>query len=190
MMDMATEKENAILEAALGAFVRYGFRRVTMGDIAQKAGMSRPALYLAFPNKEAIFRAVLADFVARLDEEARAGLDEHETVADKLGFVLEVWTVRPFELIRDTPDAKELTDCSHEFASDVVEDSRRRFEAALAGVLEPGADALARRDLTPDRVARVLAISTDSFKERARDADELRALIAGLIGMTEAALGR
>ena len=143
-----------------------------------------------FPNKEAIFRAVLADFVARLDEEARAGLDDRATVADRLGFVLEVWTVRPFELIRDTPDAKELTDGSHEFASDVVEDSRRRFEAVLAGVLEPGADALARRDLTPDRVARVLAIATDGFKERARDADELRELIAGLIRMAEAALGR
>lgn len=152
--------------------------------------MSRPALYLVFPNKEEIFRAVLREFVDRIAEEVQVGLDEHTTVAAKLAFVFDVWTVRPFELASGAPDARELTDCSHEFASDVVEDSRRRFEETLVHILTPDADALARHHLVPDQVAHVLSVATDGFKNRAANVDELRALVAGLIDMTLAMLRR
>src|SRR3546814_16147684 len=38
--------------AAADQFIRYGFARTTMGDIARASDMSRPALYLLFPGKE------------------------------------------------------------------------------------------------------------------------------------------
>ena len=52
---MGQEKDDQIIEAATSVFLRYGFRRTTMGDIAEAAGVSRPALYLRFCNKEHIF---------------------------------------------------------------------------------------------------------------------------------------
>ena len=184
-----TKKKHEVLDAALNVFIRYGFRRVTMGDLASEAGMSRPALYLLYPNKEAIFRAVLIDFVARAKEEVNAGMEGHATVQGKLGFVFDVWVVHPFELVRTAPDARELTDCTHDFASDVVEDSHRTLEIILVNILEPSADALALHGLTPGDVARVLVASARGFKDYSRDSDELHALIAGLIGMTVALLG-
>ncbi len=56
---MADEKAERILVAAQAVFLRYGFKRTTMGDIAEAAGISRPALYLVFPLKEKIFATVL-----------------------------------------------------------------------------------------------------------------------------------
>lgn len=48
------EKQTRILNAALGVFARYGYRRSSMEDIAKAAGMSRAALYQHFRNKDDI----------------------------------------------------------------------------------------------------------------------------------------
>ena len=52
-------KENGAVEAATAAFTRFGYAKTTMGDIAAEAGISRPALYLLFPDKQAIFARVI-----------------------------------------------------------------------------------------------------------------------------------
>ena len=60
-MDIA--KRDKVLAAARGIFLRYGFKRVTMNDIAEAASISRPALYLVFESKEEIFKSVYEHFV-------------------------------------------------------------------------------------------------------------------------------
>jgi AcrR family transcriptional regulator len=45
---MSDDKRTRILAAARSVFLRYGFKRVNMNDIADAAGVSRPALYLLF----------------------------------------------------------------------------------------------------------------------------------------------
>ncbi|WP_170466130.1 TetR/AcrR family transcriptional regulator [Ruegeria arenilitoris] len=47
-------RQKAILDSAFQAFATYGFRKTSMDEIARGAGMSRPAVYLHFKNKEAI----------------------------------------------------------------------------------------------------------------------------------------
>jgi AcrR family transcriptional regulator len=56
---MAHEKTEHVIAAARKVFLRYGYRRVTMGDLAEAAQMSRPALYLVFPSKEQIFTVLI-----------------------------------------------------------------------------------------------------------------------------------
>src|SRR3546814_1937855 len=57
---MASEaKIDRAVIAAADQFIRYGFARTTMGDIARAADMSRPALYLLFPGKEELFEAAV-----------------------------------------------------------------------------------------------------------------------------------
>ncbi|HEY8129307.1 MAG TPA: helix-turn-helix domain-containing protein, partial [Hyphomicrobium sp.] len=74
------------LAAARQVFLRYGYRRVTMGDIADAAKMSRPALYLVIPSKEEIFTAVLAQTFSEMLEEIRGGIGSFQTARDKLTF--------------------------------------------------------------------------------------------------------
>jgi AcrR family transcriptional regulator len=57
-----------ILDAAMTVFRRHGFRRSSIEQAAEAAGLTRQALYHHFKSKEALFRAVLE----RLHESALA----------------------------------------------------------------------------------------------------------------------
>ena len=49
-------RREALLEAAVGVFARYGFRKTSMDEVARAAGVSRQGLYLQFADKEELFR--------------------------------------------------------------------------------------------------------------------------------------
>lgn len=53
--DIESDKKKAIANAAFQVFAEHGFRKTSMQLIADKAGMSRPALYLHFQSKEDVF---------------------------------------------------------------------------------------------------------------------------------------
>ncbi|MGY2051134.1 TetR/AcrR family transcriptional regulator [Methylobacterium sp. JK268] len=53
-IDPAEERRGRILDAAERCFVRGGFHRTTMQDVAAEAGMSPGNLYRYFPSKDAI----------------------------------------------------------------------------------------------------------------------------------------
>lgn len=52
-------KDREIIAAAAEVFAGYGFRKVTMDDVARQLGMVRSALYYYYGNKGELFRAVL-----------------------------------------------------------------------------------------------------------------------------------
>src|SRR5271155_5873052 len=52
-------RQGALLDAAVGVFARYGFRKTSMEEVARAAGVSRQGLYLQFANKEELFRKAL-----------------------------------------------------------------------------------------------------------------------------------
>jgi AcrR family transcriptional regulator len=57
-----------IVEAALAEFAEKGFAAAKLDDVARRAGISKPTLYLYFETKEEIFRAVARAAVASLLE--------------------------------------------------------------------------------------------------------------------------
>jgi AcrR family transcriptional regulator len=48
-----------ILAAALALFAQHGFAATRLEDVAHRAGVSKGTIYLYFPTKEALFRAVV-----------------------------------------------------------------------------------------------------------------------------------
>jgi len=186
---MRDDKKTKVIEAAQEAFLRYGYRRVTMGDIASASGLSRPALYLHFCNKENIFEAVLRSFMAKALVEVREGLAARTTASDKLRFAFEVWAVRPFGLLTATPDAKELIDCGFAFAQEAIDQSSQAFEAELARVLAPHCAEATAPSLAPQQIARILTRAVQGFKQTATSAEDLGAMIDGLLGMVLPSLG-
>lgn len=48
-----------ILAAALGSFAERGFAATRLEDVAQRAGVTKGTLYLYFPSKEELFKAVV-----------------------------------------------------------------------------------------------------------------------------------
>src|SRR5687768_13297384 len=107
-----TQRE-AILDAAFDRFARYGYRRTSLGDIAEAAGLSRPALYHYFRNKEDVFRAlsqrINRGVVAAVTEAAgRPG----DTEARLTG-VLEARTGWAFDLLHASEHGRELIDAKN-----------------------------------------------------------------------------
>src|SRR5690348_1202063 len=48
-----------ILDAALTCFAERGFAATRLDDVAKRAGITKGTLYLYFPNKEEVFKAVV-----------------------------------------------------------------------------------------------------------------------------------
>lgn len=65
------ERTDLLLQQAARLFARKGFRGVSLEEIASAVGISGPALYRHFSNKQAILAAVLEDISLRLLDGAR-----------------------------------------------------------------------------------------------------------------------
>lgn len=179
---MSEAKKNKVLIAARTVFLRYGFKRVGMHDIAAGAGISRPALYLLFKNKEEIFTAVLLHWIEETLALARIRMDDIEKLEEKLIYAFEVWTITPFEMMKASPEAKELFDGAFEFSQLSLRQGYQMFEQAITPVV---ASLVARHPakarLAPAAIAHLLASASRGFKQTAGDAAELRRMIEGML---------
>jgi len=73
--------QDRILDAAMRVFRRHGFRRSSIEQAAEAAGLTRQALYHHFQSKEALFRAV----IEQLFEGALAAEIAAANAAEKTG---------------------------------------------------------------------------------------------------------
>ena len=169
-------KQRLALDAATEVFCRYGFHRTTMGDIAQQAGMSRPALYLLFPDKDAVFTAV----VRHMDEAKRAEIsDEIASVSGLRAKLLRAcvsWGCHGVDLAAVHPDAADLFDLSFP----VVREVYQNFQSFVAELIA----AQPRRsqiEAGPEELARTLVYSLRGLRATAADGVEMRRLIAVLV---------
>jgi AcrR family transcriptional regulator len=181
-------REEQVLTAARDIFMRYGFKRTTMSDLADAAQMSRPALYLIFSSKEDVFRALMTQIFSELLDEVREGVSQHKDIADQLTSAFEVWCVRPFETIQSSPDAKDLLEGGYEFASAITVQAFADFELILSNALRPLVSAQTMPPLSAEQLAHILTSAVQGFKESASSVQQLRHLITGLITIVLAGL--
>lgn len=168
---MSVSKEDRIQDAANSVFLRYGYKRVTMNEIAEAVGISRPSLYLVFGSKEEVFSALLRRNIGRSIQRIREGMAEQTSSREKLRLAFEIWAVQSFDLMLRSPEAKELYDCGFEFARETMDWGHREFESTLTPHLKE------TEGLAPETLARLLSSAVRGFKQVAKDAFELRQLI-------------
>ena len=85
-----------ILSCSLDCFVRQGYRATTIEKILNASGVSRASLYAHFRNKTEIMRALLDEFIERIDAELiqiRYGDERSETdqILDTINRVVELF---------------------------------------------------------------------------------------------------
>lgn len=177
------EKKRRIIKASKTVFLKYGYRRVTMNDLAQAAGMSRPALYLAFPRKEDVFCGVVQEMAREVSEEVSRELKSVSSPIEKLKLVCEIWMVRPFDWVNESPEAREIYESSHEFAGDAVNESMLSFERDLASVIKLFPKGTLPKDITAAHAARLLAGSIMGIKKLCKSSDQVRKEIHALIAL-------
>lgn len=163
-------KQQAILGAAWAAFSAYGFRKTSMDDIARGAGMSRPALYLHFKNKEAIFRALVAAYYGSATANVRAALAGPGGLPERLLGAFEAQAGEAMEAKMASPHGMELFEASMSVAEEVIEQGEAALRAIYAEWLEAEAQ-VGRVAFSGDAagIARAICASLKGVKHTSRD---------------------
>ncbi len=131
----------AILQAAFAAFCQYGYRRTSMEDIAQGAGMSRAALYLHYRNKEDILRSFTQVYFDQSLVEVQRILTPGRDVVEALSDLVASAGGPKIEQIIASAHGQELLEAKQSACGDVVSAGVARVNAAVAAWLSDEADA-------------------------------------------------
>lgn len=93
--------EGRIIEAARQLFVEKGFVETSMGDIAARVGVNRPAINYYFRTKERLFEAVLGSIVLTFAPRVvgvvvQANMSLRERIEQLVDLYYGVFTAHPF----------------------------------------------------------------------------------------------
>ncbi|MFG3596562.1 helix-turn-helix domain-containing protein [Bradyrhizobium sp. RDI18] len=168
-MNQSDQKSEAILDAALPVFVRHGFRKTSMADIARAAGMSRAALYLSFSSKEELFRAGSARAHARAMRKVEAALAGDGDVFSRTEMAIAAFQRELIAPFAGSGDAAELFEANIALARDVTLAARAELVALLAQALTnaqaTGAITLDALHATPADVAAIIVAAMEGIKD-------------------------
>lgn len=113
--DKQAARRKAIIDAALECFLQYGFAKTSLDDIAKRAGLSRPLLYLSFKNKEKLFVETLRAIYQEELKSARPVLDLRLSKKEKLTRLYEELLFKPWTYIYESPSGAEFIEQCHKY---------------------------------------------------------------------------
>jgi AcrR family transcriptional regulator len=156
-----------------------------MNDVAEAAGVSRPALYLIFKNKEEIFKEVYEQWVRETLADLEKKVVGLKTPDEKLRLAFDVWTVRPFEMMLESSEAAELLECAFEFGQESLKQGYKAFEKVLLPILKSHPKFQnSKSKLSAEKTAHVLSSAARGFKLAAKDVPDIRSLIKDLLALS------
>lgn len=112
-MDGKTQK---IIAAAERLFLVNGVRGTTMEAIARAAGVAKPTLYGRFPDKESVFRAVVAALFTAMRQRFSEALAGKGPAAERIAEALATKYAAIYDLLRDSPHAAEILEANDTLA--------------------------------------------------------------------------
>lgn len=134
-VDPSEARRIAILDAATRVFLRYGFKKTSMDDVARAAGLSRQALYLHFTTKELLFKDALLRFVGVMQTAMENALaDESRSVEDRLLGAFEAVHGHAIEGLAENGD--ELLEAATTLIGPLAEDLDRSIVTNVVRVLK------------------------------------------------------
>jgi AcrR family transcriptional regulator len=161
-------RRGKLLDAALLVFVRFGYRKASMDEVARAAGVSRQGLYLRFTTKEDLFRATVAHCLDNQLRAARVPLaDTARPIDERLVTALDEWLGRYVDL--DGANTSELIEASGALTGSLIPEHNERFEQAVADAIADSAleTVYARADVSPAQLARTLHATARGFRHTA-----------------------
>ncbi|PIT73838.1 TetR family transcriptional regulator [Limnohabitans sp. JirII-31] len=143
-----------LLDAALTLFVEKGFAATRVEEVASHAGVSKGTLFLYFPTKEDLFKAVIRENIAHLfptwNEEFKTFTG---TSAEMLRYAMQAW----WHKIGNTPasgiaklvmsEASNFPDIAAFYQQEVI----RPGNALIRQILERGVASGEFRPIDPDQ---------------------------------------
>lgn len=158
MQERSELTRGKILTAAAKQFSSSGFDHTAVADICTEAGVSKGAFFHHFPTKQALFLAMLNNWLAELDQQLATRFENSASVADglvkmaalaseifnsadgQLGMFLEFWN----QAIHD-PEVWKATVAPY-----------RRYADLFAGFLQAGVNDGSLEPVDPNTASRVI----------------------------------
>lgn len=129
------ERKKDILDAALHCFLNFGYAKTSMDDVAKKAGLSRPLIYLKFKNKEDLLLGLFDHIMDGRLEEASKLIDMDLTKKEKLTKAYEILKVEPWSKICGCPMSQEFFSTCCNFDSKAFEKFEKHKLKLLTDIL-------------------------------------------------------
>jgi AcrR family transcriptional regulator len=181
-IDRPDLRQLGVLDAAVGVFARYGFRKASMEEVARAAGVSRQGLYLQFANKEELFRRALEHCLNTQLTDALTALARIEDgLESRLIAACDAWSGRFVGTLG--ADASDLMCASTSLAGATLTRYESQFESAVARAISdsPLGGYCEESDLCPKELARTLHATARGLKRSCASREEF------VKGMTVAA---
>jgi AcrR family transcriptional regulator len=154
------ERPRQILDAAFEVFGERGLAGAKLDDIAKRAGVAKGTIYLYFPNKEELFRAVVRERALGHIERAEEALTaERGSMRDVLERGMRDWwdylRSPTFEVIHRLVHGEllQFPDLAEFYSREVIQ----RGMSVLAALVRRGTERGEFRPVDPHAAARVLS---------------------------------
>ncbi len=134
-----------LLAAALALFAEKGFAATRAEEVAIRAGVSKGTLYLYYPSKEELLKAVIRENLGLLIAEGQELVDTFEgSTASLLVCLVETW----WERVGNTPaagihkiivsEARNFPDIGSFYTDEVIAPAGRLMESAVQRGIDRG----------------------------------------------------
>ncbi len=144
-----------IVEAAVALFSERGYRNATMGELADRLGFTKPALYYYLGSKDTLLVEILGSSFDRLEEALDEILASTSDPAEWFRALVERHVKAASEPTTRILSTIDLTDGGMEpLVLEAARDRNRQYLIRVAQVISTGQDrGVFRRDLDPKVVA-------------------------------------
>ncbi|MGH3665040.1 MAG: TetR/AcrR family transcriptional regulator [Egibacteraceae bacterium] len=115
----APQRRSQLLDVAGRLFAEQGFHGLSMEQLAEAAGVSKPVLYQHFPSKRVLYLALVNEAIAELEAQVRKALegttDNRDRVLRANSVYFDFVQDRRFQLLfgtteRTDPDVRDAVD--------------------------------------------------------------------------------
>ena len=172
-----TETERTVIEAAIGAFVRYGAKKTTMADIAEAADVSRQTVYALFGDKDGIIVASIRYVTDRSLAAARTRLEGAASLSGKLDAYFAETVTKSFELLQTAGDAEDLISGHNKAGKAEITHSHQRHKDLVAEILAAHEVTVANSGQSHIELANFVVIAAMAIKYSASDRAEFDSLL-------------
>ena len=159
-----TDVREAILDAADVLLARYGYKKMTMDDLAQEVGIGKGTIYLHFSSKEEVALSHIDRIIERLKQRLSAIAESDATPAIRLRLMLLTRVLFRFDSVQHY--TQSMNDLLAALRPSLLARRERYFteEAELfAGVLREGKKLKVFSCDDPRATAETLLFATNSL---------------------------
>jgi len=158
---MSSDHRTRILDAAERLLGRYGYRKMTVDDLATEAGIGKGTVYLSFPSKEEVVLGTVDRIVDAVCDEMERIAASDKPMTERVRTMLMARILIRFDRVAGYRES--LNDLLSSVRKGLLERRERHFAREI--------DILGK--VVPKRMARALVLATNNFLPYALSPAEL-----------------